>query len=703
MPDTTIAVALTDKYSTKVKAMADVSKKFDKELDVLGHTIETLEGQQDGYNQAISKLKPTLIESKKELTEAQKAFKTLGDEASRTELEKASQEYSRFTNELKNLENQSTTTGNSIRKVANEAENLARRDLGMSSGGGSGGNNSMMKGFMASGASSIAGEAMGQVIGVGMTSALGSAGGTFVSGVLGGAAQGAVMGSMFGAPGAAIGGAIGAGVGAVTAGSQVFAEKDEAFKAYYNDLNDESMAGIDERITSGSGVAGHREQVGMAFTKRFGDEDVSAAYLDEVKTFAQVTNYDYDSIVGYSQSLLNTYDKDAVFDVLTSLSDATAGLTLDDHGVSMFINGLSRMRTTDKATAEYLNYFSERGLDVYDALAQGEGVEKSKVAGMVTKGEISGGDASAYILDYIDREFGGLSKNLMGTFDAVSNNLADTMTNIDAAFGDGYNTIRTEGMQEQTTVYGGALGDAESALGEILGGNKGYMENLQEQYKWEARSALLLGEESDLFKGKMGADGHSIEDYHSQYVAAMEEYEATGSQDAALDLQNLSRLADTLATNAFESSEQYKLTADAELDSIEATKELTAAFDSWTIAYEKSQIQSEGHRSTKRYSNSTTEYGSDIVDDLTENTTAMSNNYAVGLNHVPYDNFPAMLHEGERVLTAQQVRQADSAGGAAPSIVISGNTFHVRSEADIELIAQRLRELIELEKISGQF
>ncbi len=59
--------------------------------------------------------------------------------------------------------------------------------------------------------------------------------------------------------------------------------------------------------------------------------------------------------------------------MLQTLSDASAGLNLGSSDVKMFISGLSRMRTSGKATTEYLNYFSERGVDVYQALANSTG------------------------------------------------------------------------------------------------------------------------------------------------------------------------------------------------------------------------------------------------------------------------------------------------------------------------------------------
>lgn len=33
------------------------------------------------------------------------------------------------------------------------------------------------------------------------------------------------------------------------------------------------------------------------------------------------------------------------------------------------------------------------------------------------------------------------------------------------------------------------------------------------------------------------------------------------------------------------------------------------------------------------------------------------------MDRVPYDNFPALLHQGERVLTASQARAEDRGGG----------------------------------------
>lgn len=60
-----------------------------------------------------------------------------------------------------------------------------------------------------------------------------------------------------------------------------------------------------------------------------------------------------------------------------------------------------------------------------------------------------------------------------------------------------------------------------------------------------------------------------------------------------------------------------------------------------------------------------------------------------GMDYVPYDGMMARLHKGERIMTASENRDYTS-GRASGPISITGNTFHVRQESDIDAIARAL-------------
>lgn len=76
---------------------------------------------------------------------------------------------------------------------------------------------------------------------------------------------------------------------------------------------------------------------------------------------------------------------------------------------------------------------------------------------------------------------------------------------------------------------------------------------------------------------------------------------------------------------------------------------------------------------------------------------------AIGLDRVPYDGYAALLHEGERVLTAREVREADRGGGGGKSFVIhvTGNTFQTGQGGGVGDIAHQLADQILLELDKG--
>ena len=69
------------------------------------------------------------------------------------------------------------------------------------------------------------------------------------------------------------------------------------------------------------------------------------------------------------------------------------------------------------------------------------------------------------------------------------------------------------------------------------------------------------------------------------------------------------------------------------------------------------------------------------------------------LKLLPKDDYPVLLHKGERVLTAQQNRQYNQ-GGSNVSIPKLADTIVVREDADIDKIASALVKKIKTNTIS---
>lgn len=77
------------------------------------------------------------------------------------------------------------------------------------------------------------------------------------------------------------------------------------------------------------------------------------------------------------------------------------------------------------------------------------------------------------------------------------------------------------------------------------------------------------------------------------------------------------------------------------------------------------------------------------------------NGYATGLGRVPYDNYPALLHEGEQVLTAAEARSYNQGGAGSVQIVMNGTV--IREDADIDRVAQALLEKLRQAKTAGVY
>ena len=669
MPEASIVVKTNDQSSEELKTIA-------QNAAALGTKLRKL--QDDAH--ALSKEKATLSvdfdKAKKELADAKKKFSETGDAIDGLTMQAAQANVDNLSYQFRTVSKEAENA----RKKIDEFDTRANKSMNSSGGIGSFGKN-VVQALAISGITDSAKQLLSQGAYTLAGSALGDEGGMLFSNALSMATSGASAGFMVGGPtgalaGAMIGGIVGLGSGALQASES----RDAAFKSYYQGLYDTVNEETASSLTSGSTLAAARETDQISFATLFGGADKASAYLADLVQMANVTPFLYDDLTSMSKTLATYgYDETSILPVLQTVGDAGAALGQTTSDMNAVATALGRMKSSNKTTLEYLNILNDRGIGAVGMLSDAYGVDQGTIYSRISKGEIGGQDAVEIILKALTERYAGSMEAQSKTFSGITSTVEGLMEELDNAMGEGYNEKRMESLTADRDAYEGALGEAMSEVNRVIGENKAMLENLQDQYKREGLSALLLGEETSVYNA---ADAAKLKSMREEYLAAQEAYK-NGDDEAGLKMESLKEQTEALASSAYEASEQYQLAQDVERDQLGAIRENTSAVAALT-SYYLSQEGSKGMAATTSTSGRVSSRRS-------------GHQRAMGIDYVPYDNFPALLHEGERVLTAGEARrQTDEV-----RIVISGNEFHIREEADIDRVAQELLSRLEAAGMRG--
>ena len=694
MPNDSVSIVmkLTDDVSGKMKTIASTAQGCSKQFEELQRKAQQLGQRYADLNKRSAEASAEALDIKKRMDEAAKSFKQTGDEADKVRFESLKEQYNALTDAAKGYAAEAKNTIKDINAISEEARKL---EGGPTASGGFlitifgddlGGK------LAQSGVFKMLGDTAADSVGALAESALGQPLATLGSSIASGIASGAAAGAMAGIP--AIGAVVGGVTGAVSGLTQIGQQRDDAFKDYYANLYDTVNANTAESLTSGKTLAAGRETTKLSFDTLLGSKEESAAFLADVLETANTTPFLYGDLVGISKTLLSfNYAVEDIIPTLTKVGDAGAALGLSTSDIGTVATYLGRMKSSGKATLEYLNPLSERGFSVFQWIADDLGVSIAEVYDKISKSDLPGTYVSDLILGKFEALYGGMMEVQAGSTEGLDSTLQGLLENIDAAGGAAYNDLRNRGKEADIAAYGGTLGSVMETMAAMAGENQAYLDNLSEQYTREALSAVLLGEKTTVFSGE---DSQKLEEMRAQFREASARYEETGSREAALEMVNLQESAEALATAAYESSEWYQKLQDTELDQIAAIRENTAGLAAATNALAVSNEKTKGVASTWKhgfatYEDAVTATGGDAG--VLEALGWYDGSHAFGLKRVPYDGYRALLHQGEEVLTAEEAREQDNGAGGV-QIVITGNEFQVRQDSDIDGIAQALaREL----------
>lgn len=518
------------------------------------------------------------------------------------------------------------------------------------------------------------GNSMGNYMGATLTSMYGDRLGNQIGGAISSTLSGALMGASVGGPlGAAIGGAVGLGTGAINALAEDKRDRDSYFKGEVKNVYDQvtqlSKAGLD----NGTQLGKQRENDIIAFKTLLGGKNKADKFLNDTEKFASVTPFTQPELLGLGKGMMTYgYKQDEIIPNLKKLGDAFAALGVDGEGKKASVTALGRMKSSGKTSLENINILQDKGIDAVGILAEKMETSKAKVYEMISKGAINGADTARVITEAVGKKYKGAMEEFSKTTAGLESTLEDMRDKGDRAEGEGFNKERKKGLEAEIAFLEKMKVEDRKYIGE---------------YK-----ASLKNKEEQLMRDKV----KDVKENNNEYK------EAVAKKDGAKAGQILAE-AQTQAIIEWNNGPEMKKVHEAELARVKATQEYIGKNGGYVDF---------GRKMAEQFNLG---WDSTIKLNLPKNESAPTNGrantpkpinkpdvfsgrmpaFATGTNRIPYDDYPALLHEGEKVLTSDEVRQQDNNKPSdRPNINININRAKETDEELASLIVSKINNAL---------
>lgn len=656
---------MRDGISQALNNMRDAANRFGRSTQDVDNRLAALSHRQTALASEMARVRTQMDAARNAVSDARRAYRQLNDETNRTNLQNAYQEYDRLNNRLRQFQREG-------RSAEQEMTNLrsAQSRLNNQAGGG------MLGQLAKAGFARMAGDTLAQGARLYASSAYGAEAGTVIGGAISGASSGAAMGTMIGGPvGTAVGTAVGAALGTAQGAIQVGQQRDAAFQGVVQDQYNSVMQQREQDLTAGKEIYAQREMDQISFTKLLGGEDAAKDYLSWVRDTANATPFLYSDLTSMSKTLATYgYSPEEMQTALMQIGDTGAALGMSTQDMAMVATGLGRMRSSGKTTLEYINLLQERGIDAIGYLAEAYDKTNAEIYDGISNGLIPGADAANLIAEAMGEANENAMELQSKTFSGLMSTAEGLNQEMQAAMGEGYDEYIKPYIEAQNNEMNGEFGE------QLAEGNR------------------LIGE----YHAKLEADRMNALMQAQKEAMNSEEYQKAIAEDNGAEAGRILAEAQINAEAQYRESEGYQLYLATEKKTVEDMREALAP--AWkNFGYEMQQEFSKGLASVTMIDaidalDPANAAAIDMVAQELEfrtgkpQLTARPAKRAMGVPYVPYDNFPALLHEGERVLTAAEARA--SRDGKSP-VTVTGNTFIVREEADVDRIAAALARKIQ--------
>ncbi len=529
-----------------------------------------------------------------------------------------------------------------------------------------------------------------------------------------------VVGTVLGGlAGAVIGGGIGALIDKFSGDKSKDDDIKKEFKNYAIDKYNDVLEKRNEELIEGSSMAGNFQT--NSNRMRFFLGNSADTYLDKVNRQTD-SPYTKNEQLGLYYALHNkvvdAQETSKAVEMLQSIGEG-ASLTADE--LTSIALTLSDMQKADQATIEMIDSFQNGSVDVYQELANEKGITSEQARLQVQNGQISGQEASEAVLNAM---YGATANEGLSTYEQKALTWENSLKSLNEAEGEGYNSEREAQLEQNISWFEEHKQELLNYKQEI-GRGKAQLDNALDQHMIEQMDAFLKdpykNETDGLYDENSDLDRRLILENNWSMIGIKRQEEFAKSEEGMSLYNANANLAQSVVENSivtftqdiyamesiFSESvsntlDRVKTYANAILaDAIEKNNMSVNMNNLGDInaAIENGDLQKNGYSQNvlgkyiDKYDSYTFGHnagGSSAMYRAKRNSgipgSSMYASTAFGLERVPYDNYPTLLHQGEQVLTAQQVRQQKN----IPSVTVTGNQFVIREEADITKVAKSL-------------
>lgn len=684
----------------------DVSIAF-KASDNLTHSISQMRKSVSGLSRDVSEYRKVQNEAfekktevKLDITKAKQELKEL-ERAVKQNVEGSEQVFKEKQKTLEELQEEYRRL-TQVAKDASKAERQLQEDISKSSNAnasrtsGTDGTSSIMSSLANAGLGAMLGGAVSNNLNQSITSMFGQTTGSVISSIVGGVATGAAMGSIAGPIGTAVGAAVGGLTGSINALTERQEKGDDLFRGEVRSIFDNVKQTEQQSLDNGIVLAAKREKDMISYSTLLGSTENANRFLEDVQKFAAKTPFETNNLLDTSKVMLSYgYKQDEILPMMTKIGDASSALGIDTANQQVVATALGRMKSSGKTSLEYLSQLTERAIPAIDYLAEAFGTSNKKIYEMISKGTIDGAKASEIIVDAMGKQFAGNMEKQSATYDGYMSSLQDAYELIDQAMGMGYTEERKKGLMEEEKRLDGGMSEQMQEANKLIGKYKADLEN---QYQQSIMDAIhnTMTDNSDYIEAQKNGEGAEMGRILAE-ARAKAEIEYKNSEGYRLQLEADKSLVENIQDAMLQDggylrygekmAKQFERGWSGSIDDAarrgvftpQQIRDISNEHGAW---WQKNPTQISKSESNPA---ALPKYLTGNSEQSTTNTYNGMPRHATGLDRVPYNDYPFLAHEGERILTKLEADKLDKEGQKqSPVINISvynnGDPYEITQE-----------------------